>query len=210
MRAITLNNTSHSLIPIRTFRAQHNLPTSFGVALFEPKDYTGLAALDQVGAELQSLRSHVMAAVPLTPSRMDLPFSVDRLQEAFEWELREINSRIGLREPEIEFAVAGFGDVCRTWAYALIRARNAPSDFASVYVEWLNASVRISSQEHVYTHQGETWHVRILNAIYGRIGLEVKTPAETFYITDSVYTCPVEGFMASLLQEVAERLQGTL
>ena len=208
MRTITLNSQSHSLIPIHTFRAQHNLPQSFGVSMFEPKDYTGLAALDQVGADLQSLRSCVLVAVPITPARMDLPSSVDRLQEAFEVELRTINFRIGLREPEIEFAVAGFGDVCRTWAYALIRGRGTPLDFASVYMEWVNASIRISSQEHIYMVHGETWCVRILNAIYGRIGLEVKTPDETLYIADSIYACPVEGFMSTLLQEVAERLIG--
>jgi hypothetical protein len=208
MRTITLNGHVHSLIPIRTFRAQHSLPQSFGVSLFEPKDYTGLAALDQAREDLQSLRACVLASVPITPSRMELPTAVDRLQEAFEVELRTINPRIGLREPEVEFAVAGFGDVCRTWAYALIRGRGTVPDFASVYMEWLNASVRISSQEHVYTAHGETWHVRILNAIYGRIGLEVKTPSEILYIADSVYACPVEGFMADLLQEVAERLGG--
>jgi len=208
MRAIILNGQSYSLVPIRTFRALRNLPQSFGVSLFEPKDYTGLAALDQVGADLQSLRESVLASVPITPSRMELPFVVDRLQEAFEVELRTINPRIGLREPEVEFAVAGFGDVCRTWAYALIRGRGAAPDFVSVYMDWMNASVRISSQEHVYTRHGETWHVHILNAIYGRIGLEVKMPSEILYLADSIYACPVEGFMATLLQEVAERLGG--
>ena len=52
------------------------------------------------------------------------------------------------------------------------------------------------------------WCVRILNAIYGRIGLEAKTPQKTFYIADFVYACPVESFMSTLLQEVAERLIG--
>lgn len=208
MRTITLNGQTHSLIPIRAFRAQHDLPQMFGVALFEPKDYTGLAALDQAGPELQRLRTSVLATVPAAPSRMDLLSAADRLQEVFEKELRAINPRIGLREPEIDFAVAGFGDVCRMWAYALIRGRGAAPDFASVYGAWLNDSVRISTQEHAYTHQGETWTIRILNAIYGRMGLEVTMPSETAYVADSVYTCPAEGFMAGLLQEVAERLVG--
>jgi hypothetical protein len=208
MRTITLNGQTQSLIPIRTFRAQHNLSQSFGVSLFEPKDYTGLAALDQAGAELQRLRGGVLAAVPVVPSRMDLLSVVDRLQEVFETELRAINPRIGLREPEIEFAVAGFGDMCRLWAYALIRGRGTAPDFASVYSEWLNDSVRVSTQEHVYAYGDQTWQVRILNAIYGRMGLEVTMPAETVYIADSVYACPAEGFMATLLQEVGERLAG--
>lgn len=209
MRTITLYGKTHTLIPIRVFRAQHGLPDNFGVACFEPKDYTGLAAINQASAELQSLRDCVLQDVPSPPPLMSLLSHVDRLQEKFETELREINPRIGLGEPEIEFAVAGFGDVCRAWAYALIRARGGTQpDFATVYMEWLNDSVRISSQAHTYHHHSDAWTICVLNTIYGRIGLEIETPDSTLYIADAIYACPADGFMASLLQEVAERLVG--
>ncbi len=207
MRTIRLNGQPQPLIPIRTFRDEYHLSASFGVALFEPKDYTGLAALDHAGADLQRLRACILQIIPHRLPLLDLLTLNDTLQDAFDSELRSINPRIGLREADIEFAVAGFGDVCRAWSYALIRARGVKPDFASVYGEWLDNSVRLSSQEHAYICQDETWVIRILNAIYGRIGLEIRMQDRTVYVADSVYTCPAEGFMAALLQEVAERLQ---
>ena len=56
--------------------------------MFDPRDYTGLAALDQVEADLQSLRITLWRLSLSRLARMNLPSSVDRLQEAFEVEPR--------------------------------------------------------------------------------------------------------------------------
>lgn len=209
MHTITINGEPHSLVPIRVFRTAHHLSDSFGIGLFEFKDYTGLAALEQAGADLQTLRAHVLAALPHTTERRHLLNQVERLEQIFESALRMINPRIGLREPEIEFAVAGFGDFCRQWAYTLIGAQGETRDFDTVYMDWVNASLRVTQQEHTYIYSGETWTIRILNSLYGRIGLEVRTPNQTAYVVDTSYACPAEGFMVGLLREVSNRLQNT-
>lgn len=209
MQTLMLRGQPQTLLPIQSFRSQHRLAGSFGVSLFEPKDYAGLAALNQAGGDLQSLKSAVLnaAAVPSGLQRHALLMHGDHLREVFEAELRRINPRIGLREPEIDFAVAGFGSMCSAWLYELIRAGGQTPDFASVYTQWFNDSVRVSSLEHLYLHSGNQWRIHIINAIYGRLGLEITLEDEqVVYVSDSLYACPAEGFMASLLHEVAQTL----
>src|SRR5688572_4986781 len=155
-----IDGIERAFIPVKVFRKQHELPETFGVHQFEPKDFTGLAALDNAGAELNLLRQTLLDTLPeyLTPVEL-LPF-FDLLQQRFDELLNSINEKVGLKPEEIEFAVAGFGDVNRMLTYALIRAQKAGSpqpNFSALYQDWLSNSVRISSSVHEYVHRGQHW-----------------------------------------------------
>jgi hypothetical protein len=206
---LTIEGQIHDFIPIKEFRARFDLPLAFGVALFEPKDYAGLGRIDRAGAELNTVRQTVLEAIP---DRMPLQNGMAFLSELtalFQRKLYDINPHVGLKDVEIEFAVAGFGDVCQALLYALLRARaggNPLPDFHQLYGEWLDSSVRIFGETYEYTHAGQTWRVRLLAHAYGRAGLIVDTGAETHYVYDPSLGCPAEGYMAALLSDVAERI----
>jgi hypothetical protein len=201
---ITIDGQPTAFTPLRDFRAAHNLPTAFGVALFEPKDYAGLGHIDGAGAALNSLREALLNALParITPAAL-LALTAD-LTERFRVELTRINPEVGLREAEIEFAVAGFGDVCNAYAYALLRDRAA--HFQTVYRDWLGDSVRVFSTVYAYEHAGERWQVRVAAHAYGRFGLLIETPRGSHAVYDPALACPAKGFMAALLSEVCAGL----
>lgn len=205
---ITVEGCAHTLIPIWAFRAAHSLPDSFGVASFEPKDFTGLGRIDTAGAALLGLRADVLAAtpagLPIARWRDALPALIRR----FEASMTAINDQIGLRAPEIEFAVGGFSDALYAYAYAAIRSGAAP-DFMAAYGAWLDESVRVSQTVYGYPHGDEEWAVWVLNYVYGRLGLIVEIPGGgRHYLLDSSYACPAEGFMLSLLRDCAAKLRG--
>ncbi len=51
------------------------------------------------------------------------------------------------------------------------------------------------------------WSIRLIAHAYGRAELIVETPNATYYVHDPALGCPAEGFMASLLMEVYEKMQ---
>jgi hypothetical protein len=201
-----------SFMPIKTFRAQHGLPASFGVGMFEPKDYTGLGRIDRAGAELNLVRQAVLDALP---AQMPLAGWLDflpALADLLEKELNKINPQVGLKQVEIDYAVAGFRDMCQLLLYGMIRAQSAgeaPPDFRRVYYDWLSSTIRISSAVHHYIHQGAIWAVQIIHHAYGRTGLVIWTDDETYYVQDNALGCPAEGFMAALLQDVGAHIMAT-
>lgn len=206
---LIIDGVSRVFVPIRAFRAAHDLPPDFGVALFEPKDYTGLGRIDGANAALGTLRTIVLNAVASSlPPRSWLD-EIDRLTALFETTLTHVNAEIGLREPEIGFAASGFADVLRAFAFAALRAQagsQPPPAFESVYDEWLSSTARVSQMRHRYVHQNEDWSIQIVNHAYGRVGLIVAMRDETAYIHDSALACPAESYMRSLLAEVCARL----
>ena len=185
---------------MKAFRAEQGLPPEFGVALFEPKDYAGLGRVDGAGAELNTVRAAVLGAIaPGLTLRGWLGF-VPTLTDVFTAQLRGINARVNLRDVEIEFAAAGFADVCNAYVYALLRGDTPP--FAAVYGEWLDGTTRVSQKRHEYGG----WQVRIVTHAYGRAGMIVSSDAATYYVADAAIGCPAEGYMAALLGEVAARI----
>lgn len=194
---LTLDGVPREFTPIKAFRDAHHLPPEFGVALFEPKDYTGLGSIDRAGAELNAVRAAVIDALParLTPPEW-LAF-IPQLTRRFTDELYAINASVNLRDVEIEFAAAGFGDVCQAVVYALLRG--SPPPFAAIYSAWLDSTARISQTIHPYGG----WRVQIVTHAYGRAGLVVHAETETHYVQDAALSCPAEGYMAALLAEVA-------
>lgn len=206
---LVIDGVSRAFVPIRAFRAAHGLPPDFGVALFEPKDYTGLGRIDSASAALGTLRTNVLNAVASSLPMRSWLDEIDRLTALFESTLIAVNAEIGLREPEIGFAASGFADVCRAFAFAALRAdaQKQPTPlFETVYDEWLSSTARISQTRHPYVHQDESWSIQIVNHAYGRVGLIVAMPDETAYVHDSALACPAESYMRKLLAEVCSRL----
>ncbi len=206
---LLIEGVLRDFVPIKQFRQQQQLPDDFGVAWFEPKDFSGLAALDQAGTALNHLRQQLLAALPNPIKLAQLPIILAALQQQFQSGLIAINDQVGLKEVEIEYAVAGFADVNQALLYDLLRHRHAPKklDFATIYYTWLNHSVRVSSTLHDVVHNDRRWLIQIVNHAYGRVGfiihMEDKT---THYVQDTVYTCPAEGFMFTLLSELASNI----
>ncbi|MDQ7027859.1 MAG: hypothetical protein Q9P01_22270 [Anaerolineae bacterium] len=196
-------------VALKIFRDVHHLPDTFGVALFEPKDFTGLATIDKGGSEMNELRQGILDSIPEAFSLMDALTVADTLRAVFRNGMYGINDVIGLKVAEVEFAVASFGDVLRDWVYALIRCQSTQSavpQFQQIYGDWLNASTRLSHHVHDYSHKSETWHINIINNAYGRVGLQVQRGAIADYVQDGMYACPAEGYMMTLLTEVTALL----
>ncbi len=106
----TIEGIRYDFMPIKDFRAIHQLPTTFNIALFESKDYTGLGRIDAAGAALNQLRTAVIAALPDKALPLSWLSALPEITHIFEAQLYQINDQIGLRDVEIEFAVAGFND----------------------------------------------------------------------------------------------------
>jgi hypothetical protein len=206
---LTIDGLPQNFVPIKHFRAEYGLPDDFGVRYFEPKDYTGLATLDHAGEALNHLRDELIATLPRHVRLPELMPLLDALRGNFESELRAMNAMVGLREPEIGFAVAGLGDMLQTWLYALIQshATKQPSpDFQTIYDDWLQQSVRLSSMQHDYTHHTARWHIQIVNHVYGRVGLQVTMGDVAVYVQDARDACPAAGFMLNLLRDITNAI----
>ena len=208
-----IEGSLRKLTPLRDFREQYALPQTFGVAHFEPKDYTGLAHIDTAGSELNGVRQVVLSAVPKRITAPDAINAITHLRDMFHQQLLAINARVELKAVEIDYAVSGFEDVCLAVVYAHLRAASTHAPvppFMQVYGQWFHDGVRVSSRIHPYTHDGETWQIRIINSPYGRAGLIVDTGDDKHYVLDTALGCPAEGYMLTLLRDVADKLYTAL
>jgi hypothetical protein len=192
------------MIDIKTFREAYNLPAAFGVAHFEPKDFTGLAQIDRAGDALQQLRTAVVAAIPAALTVTELPGVFDHLAQVFRQTLKRINPQVNLKQVEIDYAVDGFEAVNGMVMFALIRAHASSAtapDFDAIYRQWVTESERISARVHLY----DDWRVQIINDAYGRAGLLVHLDDETTVrVRDATLACPAAGFMYGVMKTVAE------
>lgn len=213
---LTLDGQPQKFIPLATFRSQRDLPLEFALAYFEPKEWQGLGSLDGSREALPIVRQRVLAAVPQTVHLTELIPQVQALTDCFHRELAAINRQIGLREVEVEFAVAGFADVMQSVAYNLIQLshtyRHDPAqiknqfDFSTLYQNWLDASARVSSTRHSYLHQDVTYQIQIVYNAYGRVGLKVAVADEVYYVFDPALACPAANYMFDLCSIVAQSL----
>lgn len=194
------------MIDIKTFRTAHNLPATFGVAHFEPKDFTGLAQIDQAGDALQQLRAAVVAAIPAVLTVTEFPGVFDHLAQVFRQTLERINPQVNLKQVEIDYAVDGFEAVNGMVMFALIRAHaagGAAPDFDAIYRQWLTESERVSARVHLY----DDWRVQIINDAYGRAGLLVHLDeVTTVRVRDATLACPAAGFMYGVMKTVADHV----
>lgn len=198
-------------IPLQIFQAEWNLPETFNVAYFEPKDWSGLGSLKGGQTVLNQIRAGVLAAIPdEIPSNPALLNHIQQLIAAFERELTAANTQIGLRQVEIDFAVAGFADVLQAAGYHLFRLRqNNPAriaddfDFAEVYQSWLDNSARVASEIKIYQ---DRFRVQVIYNVYGRAGLRVQTDGTLYYVADSRLACPAWSYMDRLCAETAQAL----
>lgn len=205
---LTINGHRCNFIPLKKFRTKYHLPDEFGVALFEPKNRPNLGSIDGAGPQLAAIRVQVLEAIPATLSASQLMPAVENIVMAFHVAMRRENAKIKLHPPEIDFAVAGFHDVLQAVAYRLVQLQYAgiSFDFDSVYQNWLDDSVRVSTAEYRYPHNGEDYLVRLVNNIYGRVGLIVTVVGQTCYVEDTSQACPATGFMDDLCRDVSDKL----
>jgi hypothetical protein len=215
---LTLNGLTYEFMALGTFRAQWNLPDEFCVAAFAVKEWSGLGKLDgNSGPGLAQIKQALVQAVPhsLTVKQMLLTLN-PMLTEVFCHELVRANHQIGLREVEVEFAVAGFYDVLQATAYRLIHLNHeargdlarlrADFDFATVYQRWLDGSARVATQVSPYTQGDMVFKVQVVSNPYGRIGLAVTVNELTYYVSDPALACPAANFMRSLCEEVVQAM----
>ncbi|PJF32313.1 MAG: hypothetical protein CUN51_01405 [Candidatus Thermofonsia Clade 1 bacterium] len=211
---LVIEGVLRAFVLISTFRAEHGLLSTFGVALFEPKDFSGLGRIDQAArtGALQQLHERVLEQTPSNLPVLEWLEAIERLTYFFEAGLRAANAQIGLREAEIGFAVSGFADALSAYAYAALRATTEQHPlprFSDIYSQWCANSVRLSQTRHVYAHGESVWQVQIVYTVYGRVGLVVQTDQARHYVADGQYTCPAEGFMRRLMEAVAAKISTT-
>jgi hypothetical protein len=207
---LTIDGQAHDLTPIKAFRAAHELPAEFAVALFEPKDWSGLGRVESAGAEMNAVRAAVLSAIPERIPLAEMNVAVDTLAQFFRAQLYGINEAVGLKSVEIDFAASGFFDVAQAYVYGLIHARLAKSaapTYPEIYEQWYQSSVRLAQTVHEYAHHGETWHVQVISNAYGRCGLRIVAGESVQHVYDGALGCPAEGFMGVLLGDVCARLQ---
>ena len=217
---LKIDGQPHTFMPLSAFRQQWGLPEEFNLAYFEPKDWQGLGTLDGSGRALAMLRQHMLEAVPGSITLAELIFQVRTLTDRFHAELTAVNSQIGLREVEVEFAVAGFADVLQSAAYQLMQLshtyRHDPSqiqahfDFSDIYQNWLDASGRISAATQMYTYRDVKYQVQVIYNPYGRVGLKVEAAGEVYYVVDLALACPALHYMQDLCAAIAQALCAAL
>jgi len=206
---LQIDDATHEFTPLKDFREQHQLPEDFQLAMFEPKDYTGLGSIEQSGTEMNDVRQAMLDSIPQRIKPDELMDFFYKLQAIFRNLLYGINESVGLQEVEVEFAVAGFGDVTQNLHYAIMRgivAKGEMPPFMQLYGEWLTSTVRVSFNTYDYTHNGQAWKIRTVNHVYGRVGMIIDTGDTVHYVADTALACPAEGFMAQLLSDVAAKV----
>jgi hypothetical protein len=204
---LLVNGTTREFIPLKNYQAQHNLPDDFQVARFEPKDYSGLGSIDGTGNSLNHMRDDLLNHLPASLTPQGWLEHLPKVTARFHHGMTRINDQIKLREFEIEFAAAGFEDMCRTLIYGIIRAGSGtPPTFEVAYEEWLWSTIRVAVAEHPYVFAGEIWRVQVVSHAFGRCGLVVARPNEVDYVLDGSLACPAEGFMITMLSEVCTRI----
>lgn len=209
---LTLNGQRRHFTSLKKFSAEYNLPSEFGVAFFEPKNRPNLGSIDGAGPQLAAIRQDVLAVVPANLMIDQLLPAVKQIAFSFRLALERENNRIGLHPPEVDFAAAGFADVLQAVAYRLVQLQpsGAALDFDAVYQGWLDDSVRVSVAESHYAHNGEDFLVRLVNNIYGRVGLIVTVAGQTHYVQDTSQACPAASFMDDLCRDVSHKLGAAL
>lgn len=217
---LKINRQYCEFIPIQVFREHYGLDKRFSITLFEPKEWQGLGSLDKAGDLLSTLQRNMIARVPKKLSPTDLLGQVDVLTRGFRQELNLANASIGLRDVEVDFATAGFGDVLQATAYYLFQLsmthRGNPAtlknafSFFQVYQDWLDASVRLSANTWTHYHSNLEFTLQVVYYAYGRVGMQITMRDELSYIYDGALACPAAGFMAVLTEKIAYLLLDSL
>ncbi len=214
---LQIGGVRREFVPLPALSQQWGLPDEFCIAHFEPKDWQGLGSLDGAGKALEKVKQQVLRATPRRLTANSLPGWVEPLTGVFRRALVGANEEVGLRESEIDFAVAGFRAITQAVADHLIRLSYANRadpglirsqyDYAAIYRAWLDESVEVSGMTHAYTHNGARFDVRVIYYAYGRVGLEVRPAGgETYYVADLALACPAASYMQELCGAVGERL----
>lgn len=199
----------HDFDDLKIYRARHHLPDSFGMNVFDEKSYEGLGSIEHAGLELVALKQRLCADMPQLGTTQRWLLYLPTLSQQFREALEAMNHVVGLRDVEMDFAAAGFGDMCNRWVYALVygdQTRGKSPRFEDIYRDWLMDSIRVSHVIYPYPHHQQVWKIRLISHVYGRMGLMIKRDESTDFVYDSRYACPAEGYMLGLLRTVTEQI----
>jgi hypothetical protein len=203
-----IRGQARQFIAIAEFRENYQLEDNFALELFQPKDYQELGSIEGAGSDLAAFYETILAAIPShTPGSGWMAFLME-LQILFRHQLYAINAHIGLKASEVDYAALNFGVICQEFISSLINKRmrdQTDACFDEVYKTWLNRTIEMSLR-YFYLYHDELWHIELVRHAYGRMGLIIKTHADTHYVYDASLACPAEKFMEQLSRAIAEKI----
>ena len=212
---LRIDGKDRTLIPLSAFCEQWHLPETFCVAHFEPKSFAGLGSLEDAGAVLTQVKAATVDGVPPQVLMTDLPAQIEAMANLFQHNLEAANPKIGLRQPEIDFARAGFEDILHAVVDQLVRLyqdyRATPHqiqtafDYAAAYQIWLNNSVQVGTDAKTYQHREQRFTINLIYDAYGRVGMKIQQSEAAYYVADTALGCPAAGYMYGLCEAVAKR-----
>jgi hypothetical protein len=208
---LTIDGQQRLFTPLATFQAEWDLPAEFGITYFESKDWP-VGTVESAGRALGEIKGAILQAVPSALTRAELLRQPQLLAATFREQLKGANPHIGLTAEQLDFAVDGLQNVLVGVAYHLIQAvQNTKQeqntfDFENLYQTWLNESVQLFSKVYTYQQGHRRFEIRMVNYVYGRVGMRIEVEGRVYYVLDMSLACPAWGYMGELCREVAQAL----
>jgi hypothetical protein len=215
---MNLTLTTHPLTPLAEFTAAHDLPPTFGTTLLAEADPANHSSIWHTrAADLAHLYQYLPSLVPAPVTLANATTIPHTMSVLLHGELLAVGAGTDLTMDEVEFVTDECRNVWEAIAYKLVQlsythghnpaAVRRACDPAAIYQETLDSTVLITEQQAEYTHAGQTWHIQLIQSVYGPLGLAVTTAAgETFYIHDDQLTFPGLPFISRLALTVGRRM----
>jgi hypothetical protein len=204
-----------SLIPLKQFRVQFDLPEEFGCRYFETKDWL-VGSLDSGGQALLGVKENLLSVIPNNLGQPELLLQPEHLAAIFRQNLERVNLEIGLAEAQLDFAVDGLQNILSATVYDLARHYQlqggnpsqvqASFDFSGLYHDWLNQLVTLFSRTYFYQSADKNFEIKLISYLYGRIGMRVELEGVVYYVQDSTLACPAASYMGDLCENIAQLL----
>ena len=206
---LTFAGQPRPLVAVETFRATHDLPERFGVALFESEaEKIAYHPIWSRQAILQALHEVLTTAVPAhipLPQLNQLP---QMLALIFQNELISRGGDTELLRDDVEQVATDLQNILEPAAYKLIELyyQNKQDktvvaekfDMLAIYQEVLDSTVQLSTAVFDYPHQDEMWQVQLIYTVYGTLGLHITTAVDTHhYVADLAHAFPAHQFLAA-------------
>ncbi len=206
---LTFAGQPRPLVSLETFRAAHDLPETFGVALFESEAETiAYHPIWSRQAILQALHEVLTTAVPHRIPLPQLTQLPQMLALLFQNELIIRGGDTELLRDDVEQVGTDLQNILEPAAYKLIElyyqngqdntAVAEKFDMLAIYQEVLDSTVQLSTAVYEYPHQGEMWQVHLIYTVYGTLGLHITTAVDTHhYVADPIHAFPAHHFLAA-------------
>jgi hypothetical protein len=205
--AVTWAGGFHPLQPLAAFCQTHGLPDGFGVMFFEPEGALGYHPVWQKTALLQEVAQVLHTAVPRHIPLAQLTELPGTLAYMLQNEVVTRGAEAGLLRDDVEQVATDLQNILEPAAYKLVElyyqhgedntAVAEHFDMLAIYQEVLDSTLFLGTRAHSYPHAGQTWIIHVIYSVYGAIGLQLQTAAETHYLEDRTLAFPALDFLAS-------------